>query len=121
MEMRYYRDVVCPGLKDGTIKDCQLQVKYELQPKCTYNGKTILPINYVSDFVISYSNGNVIVWDVKGLADAVAKIKKKMFHYRYPDIDYRWVSYSAMDSGWIDYDELQKLRNQRKKLKNKKL
>lgn len=61
-EMEYYRDVVCVGLKDGTITDCKLQVKYELQPKYTYNGKTILPINYVADFVITYSDNSVIIW-----------------------------------------------------------
>jgi len=117
--MEYYRDVVCVGLKDGTITDCKLQVKYELQPKYTYNGKTILPINYVADFVITYSNNSVIIWDVKGLADSTAKLKRKMFYYKYPDLDYRWVVYSAIDGGWKDYDEVQKARAKRKKLKNK--
>ena len=117
MEMKYYRDVICIELKDGTIKDCQRQVKYELQPKYTYQGQKILAINYVADFVVTYADGSVIVWDTKGLADATAKLKKKMFHYKYPDVDYRWVSWSGVDGGWLDYDVIQKARNKRKKEK----
>jgi len=117
--MKYYRDVVCVGLKDGTIKDCKLQVKYELQPKFKYNGNTILPIHYVADFVITYLDNSVIVIDTKGLPDQTARIKKKMFHYKYPDLDYRWMAFSAIDGGWIEYDQLQKERAKRKKLKNK--
>lgn len=119
MEMRFYRDVIHVGLQDGTIKKCERQVTYELQPKFTYNGSTVLPIHYKADFVITYADGSVIVWDVKGLADAVAKIKKKMFHYRYPDIDYRWISESKIDGGWLDYKELEAKRKQRKKAKKK--
>lgn len=115
LEMKFYRDVVCKGLEDGTIKDCQLQVKFELQPKFTYKGKTIRAINYVADFVITYTSGDVVVIDTKGLPDSIAKLKKKLFHYKYPDIDYRWVSYSRIDGVWLEYDELVKKRNQRKK------
>lgn len=117
LEMKYYRDVVCVGLKDGTIKNCELQVPYELQPKYTYNGKTILPIKYIADFKVVNSDNSVIIYDVKGLADATAKIKKKMFHYKYPEIDYRWITWSAIDGGWKDYDEVQKARAKRKKTK----
>lgn len=117
LEMKYYRDVICVGLKDGSIKDCQRQVKYELQPKFTYQSQTIRAINYVADFVVTYADNSVIIWDTKGLADANAKLKKKLFHYEYPDVDYRWIGYSAMDGGWLDYDVIQKARNKRKKEK----
>jgi hypothetical protein len=117
LEMRYYRDVICIGLKDGTIKDCQLQVKYELQEKCEYKGEKIQAINYVADFVVTYADDSVIVWDTKGLPDVVAKLKKKMFHYKYPGIDYRWISYSAIDGGWMEYKDIEKARRLRKKNK----
>lgn len=120
LEMKYYRDVVCVGLKDGSIKDCQLQVKYELQPKFTYQDANIRAINYVADFVITYADDSVVVIDTKGLADSTAKLKKKMFHYKYPDVDYRWMSHSQMDGGWIEYGELEKARRLRKKLKKSK-
>ncbi len=116
-EMEYYRDIVCVGLKDGSIKDCQLQVKYELQSKYKYQNKNILAINYVADFVITYSDDSVIVIDIKGLADATAKLKKKLFHYRYPDINYIWICKSIIDGGWLEYDEVQKARAKRKKEK----
>ena len=118
--MRYYRDIICEGLKNGLIKNCQRQVKYELQPKFQYQGKNIQAINYVADFVVTYADNSVIVWDTKGLADATAKIKKKMFHYKYPDVDYRWIGYSAMDGGWLEYDVIQEARSKRKKEKKNK-
>lgn len=115
LEMKYYRDVICVGLENETIKDCQLQVKYELQPKFKYNGETIQSINYVADFVITYSDNSVVVIDTKGLPDATAKLKKKLFHYKYPDIDYKWIGYSKIDGGWLEYKDIQKARNKRKK------
>lgn len=120
LEMKYYRDVVCVGIKEGLIVDCQRQVKFELQPRFKYKNKNILPINYYADFVITYSDGSVIVWDTKGLADATAKLKKKMFHYVYPDIDYRWVGWSKIDGGWTEYDKIEKRRRERRKLRKKK-
>ena len=120
LEMKYYRDIICVGFENGTIKDCQLQVKFELQPKYKYKSKTIQPINYIADFIITYTDGSVIVIDTKGLPDAQAKLKKKLFHYKYPDIDYRWISYSGIDGGWLEYDEIQKARNKRKKEKKLK-
>lgn len=115
LEMKYYRDVICVGLKDGTIKDCQLQVKYKLQPKFKYNNETIREINYVADFVITYADDSVTVIDTKGLPDATAKLKRKLFHYKYPEIDYRWIGYSKIDGGYLDYEVIQKARNKRKK------
>lgn len=118
--MKYFRDVINIGLKDGSIIDCKRQVKYELQPSFKYQGKTVLAINYVADFVVTYADNSVIVWDAKGLADATAKLKKKLFHYKYPEVDYRWVGFSAIDGGWLEYDEIQKRRKERKKEKQKK-
>ena len=121
LEMKYYRDVICVGIENGTIKNCQRQVKYELQPKFKYNDKNILAINYVADFVVTYADDSVIVWDTKGLADATAKLKKKMFHYRYPEVDYRWIGHSGIDGGWLEYDLIEKARSKRRKEKKEKL
>ena len=115
--MQYYKEVVKVGLENGMIKDCQRQVKYELQPKCKYKGENILAINYVADFVITYSDDSVVVVDTKGLPDAVAKLKKKMFHFKYPEIDYRWMGRSIQDGGWLEYRDIEKARAKRKKEK----
>lgn len=44
-----------------------------------------------------------------------------MFWYVYPDVTYRWVSFSKRDGGWIDYDVLKKKRAARKREKKKAL
>ena len=70
-------------MKDGTLKDYKLQQKYLLQPSFKYFGKPIREINYISDFDLYYSNGDFVVIDTKGMATADAKIKAKLFKYKY--------------------------------------
>ena len=111
-------------MADGSIKNYERQVKYELQPKCKYNGENILSIKYIADYVLTYSDNSIIVWDVKGQADATAKLKKKMFHYKYPEIDYRWIGYCLKDGGWLEYkiiEQARSKRNKEKKLEKAKL
>jgi len=122
LELKFFKEVIEVGLEDRTIKDCQRQIKYELQEKCKYKGENILAIKYVADYVLTYADDSVIVWDVKGQADATAKLKKKMFHFRYPEIDYRWIGKSEKDGGWLEYkiiEQARAKRNKEKKLKEK--
>lgn len=115
MEMRYYRDVVCPKVESGEIVHYELQKPYELQPKFTHNGKNVLPITYVSDFYIEYSDGRFEVVDIKGCPDSVALLKRKLFWYRYPYIDYKWITYVKKYGGWLDYDYVKKIRKESKR------
>lgn len=117
LEMRYYRDVVLEGVKNGTIAEYEMQKVYILQPKFQHEGKSILPIKYVCDFWVKYSDGHEEVIDTKGFADQKAPIKRKMFWYTFPDLTLRWIAYSKMDGGWIDYEELKKKRAERRKKK----
>lgn len=71
----------------------------------------------MSDFDIWYKNGSFIVIDVKGKPTSDAKIKRKMVHYYYPDMNFVWMSYTKA-TGWIEYDELEKIRRYRKKNKS---
>ena len=82
-EMRHY--VALKELeKLGYIKDLQLQVKFELQPKFKYNNKNIRAIIYIADFVYFDTSANkTIVVDVKGFKTKEYLIKKKMFMYKY--------------------------------------
>lgn len=114
-EMKFFRDFVLPRVGSGEIVFYELQKPYELQPKFEYQGRIVQPIKYVADFYLVYSDGSEVVIDVKGMADGVAKIKRKIFHFVYPETNYVWVSYSAKDNGWINYDELQALRRERKR------
>lgn len=115
MEMDYFIEVVEPSLISGEIAHCEHQPRYELQPAFRHNGKAIRKIEYVADFAVAYEDGRKEIIEVKGLADATAKLKRKMFQHKYPDEVLLWVSYSKMDGGWVDYDELTKLRSARKK------
>ena len=117
LEMKYYRDVILPNVESGLIKYYELQKEYELQPKFTHNGKTVLPIKYVADFYIEYTDGHKEVIDTKGLPDSVALLKRKMYWYHYPDVDYKWIIYVKKYGGWLDYDTVKKLRSQEKKNK----
>ena len=115
MEMKFYCDVICPGVESGGIRYFELQKPYELQPRFTYNNKNVLPVTYVADFYVEYNNGCVEVIDVKGCPDSVALLKRKLFWYRYPDIKYSWVTYSKKWGGWVDYDVVKKLRKEEKR------
>ena len=58
LEMKYYRDVLCPLVESGDVVDYELQKPYELQPKFKHDGKTVQPIKYVADFFIVYKDGH---------------------------------------------------------------
>lgn len=119
LEKRFYEDVVVIGMKNGTLIDYKLQVKYNLQESFTYMGKKIRTIDYISDFDLYYSDGTFEVIDTKGLATADAKIKAKLFKYKYPNIVLKWMSWTKA-TGWIEYDDLQKFRREAKKIDDKK-
>lgn len=120
LEMKYYSDVLCPLMKSGDIVFCELQKPYELQPSFIHDGKTIKAITYVADFFIRYRDGREEVVDTKGMPDSVARLKRKLFLYRYPSVHFRWISYSKKFGGWLDYETIQGLRREEKRNKNKK-
>lgn len=124
LEMRYYRDFVLPKLGSGEMERCDLQVPFTLQEKFKHaNGRgeieNVRAITYVADFVLTWADGRKQVIDTKGMPDTAAKLKRKLFWYKYPDIDYQWVAYSQKyaknNGGWINYDELAKVRRKDKK------
>ena len=117
MEMKYYRDVLCPLEKSGDIVSYEMQKPYELQPKFVHDGKTVQPIKYVADFYVKYKDGHEEVIDVKGCPDSVAVLKRKLFWYNYPTLQYRWITYVKKYGGWIDYEVAKKQRALNKKKK----
>lgn len=119
LEMKYYRDVILPRARSGFITKYELQKPYELQPKFMCNGKSVRPIIYVADFYIEYADGSAEVIDTKGCPDSVAKIKKKLFQYKYPDVIYKWIIYIKKFGGWIDYDEYKRLKRIEKEAADK--
>ncbi len=65
------------------ITNLQLQVPFILLDKYKINGKTVRAIKYIADFTFTNSNGQMEVWDAKGLRTECYKLKKKLFEYRY--------------------------------------
>lgn len=122
VEMRYYRDFVRPRLEDGSIVACESQVPFVLQEKFTrvdHNGKPVVvrPIVYVADYVLTWSDGRKQVIDIKGCANPEALMKRKMFWRHYPELPFLWISWSKVDGGWVEYEDLKKARAARRKAK----
>lgn len=78
--------------RQGLIKDIKLQTRFELQPKYKKNNKTIRAINYIADFTyFDVNKGKTIIVDTKGYRTEVYKLKKKIFEYKYPDLEIKEV------------------------------
>ncbi|MBR0426876.1 MAG: DUF1064 domain-containing protein [Clostridia bacterium] len=70
------------------IKDLRRQIRFELQPSYKKNGKTIQSINYIADFVYyDVNKKKFIVEDTKGYKTETYKLKKKIFEYKYPELE----------------------------------
>lgn len=77
-------------LKNKEIESLQLQPKFLLQDSFKYKNKTERKIYYIADF--SYKKDDkLIVEDVKGKRTEVYKLKRKLFLYKYTNVDFREV------------------------------
>lgn len=119
LEMKFFKEVIIPAYSSGEIKAYELQKKYSLQPSFYIGEKLIRGIDYVADFYIQYADGREVVIDTKGCPDVAAKIKRKLFLYKYRDVDYQWIGYSKIDGGWVPYEAIQEGRRERKNKKRK--
>lgn len=75
----------------GVISELECQPRYELQPAFKRNGKTERAIVYVGDFAYT-EDGTRVVEDVKGgkaTRTAAFEIKRKLFLYKFPEIEFR--------------------------------
>ena len=72
----------------GDIKDLRTQAEFVIQPSYKKNNKTIRAIKYIADFVYyDLKKGKTIIEDTKGFRNEVYKLKKKIFEYKYPDLE----------------------------------
>lgn len=77
--------------KNKYITGLVLQPKFELQEKYKNNkGESIRAIVYKADFMYK-ENGKVIVEDVKGMETKEFKLKKKLFEYKYPEVEFKLI------------------------------
>lgn len=75
----------------GKIRALERQKAFVLQEGYMNNmGAKIRPITYVADFYYyDVDEDQLVVEDTKGFATEVYKLKKKLFEYRYRDIEFR--------------------------------
>lgn len=73
------------------ISNLELQPCFILQPSFKKNGKTYRKIEYIADFQYE-ENGQVIVEDVKGMKTKEFQIKRKLFEYKYPDLEIKIIN-----------------------------
>ena len=74
--------------KSGRIKDLKIQPVFELIPNFKKNGKSYRKTTYRADFQYFDTKLNkIVVEDVKGFKTDVYKLKKKMFEYKYEDLE----------------------------------
>lgn len=117
-EMKFYTEVIEPGLKSGEIIKCERQVVYILQEGFTRDdGKKIQPIKYISDFDVYYKDGRKVIFDVKGgVVDPVCLLKRKLFWYRYPNETLVFICRNLKYGGWLSYEDL--TQKKRESIKN---
>ena len=63
LEMKYYKDVVLPGVASGEIVDYQLQKPYELQPKyCKQCGRRAVTVRAIPIFTTLKFLSKILFW-----------------------------------------------------------
>lgn len=117
-ELNFLKEWILPKVESGEIIRYERQIPFILQEGFTKNNKKILPIKYVSDFIVYWNDGTRTIFDVKGLPDSVSKLKRKIFWKQFPDEDYIWMCRNIKhgdESHWLTYEDLE----QKKKLEKK--
>lgn len=114
IEARYYEQL--KWLKaNKQIKSFKLQPRYLLQDKFSKNGKKFRKIEYIADFEVTHLDGSIEVIDVKGMETEAFKIKRKLFERNYL-YKLSLITYVKKYGGWIELDELKRLRRKAKKV-----
>jgi len=86
-EERYYQELKYRKMA-GEITDIKIQPEYELQSRFKVGKNTIRPITYIADFEITLKGGKKQVIDVKGFKTKDYRIKRKLFLFKYPDVEF---------------------------------
>jgi hypothetical protein len=120
IEFKFY-EYLLSQQEEGIVKSIEIQPKYLLQEAYKKYDKNIRKIEYIADFLVKYSDGSEIIYDVKGMVLNDFKLKRKIFDYVYPDKILRCVNWSRLDGGWVDIEVIDKGRKERKKVKTKQL
>ena len=118
VEMDYYR-LLETMLVKKEISWIVIQPEYILTPSFEKNWIKYRPVKYIADFEYLDKKWVKKVVDIKWMATAEAKMKRKLFNFFYRDIELlRLVKFKWE---WVDYDlnEKRKSFNRREKKKIK--
>lgn len=114
LEFKFYKYLLIQK-EEGIVKNITIQPKFLLQEDFVKYEKKIRKIEYIADFEVEYTNGDIIIYDTKGMTTPDFKLKQKMFDFRYPDKILFVINHSKIDGGWVSIDIIEKGRKQRKK------
>lgn len=111
MEANYYEYLKAEQLK-GSI------VRFELQPVFVlledhvhpHTGKKVRGIKYISDFVVYYPDGSMLIIDTKGRETPDFKLKRKLFDFLYPELTLQLIIWDPRSSTWVDFDDNKKAK-----------
>lgn len=72
----------------GLIRELKLQPAFTLIPSFKKNGKTYRKASYIADFqYYDVGKKQTVIEDTKGYKTEVYKLKKKLFEYKYSDLE----------------------------------
>lgn len=80
--------------KAGVITELKVHPRYEILPGYERGGAYVRAAYYVADFEY-YEGANVVAEDVKGgqaTITALYRLKRKMFEYHHPHIEFRVIN-----------------------------
>ena len=85
-EANYYRQLKLLQ-RAGEVVEFEIQPTFILQEGYKRGKRKVQPITYKADFLVTYNDGRKEIIDVKGAKTEVYRLKKKIFEYKYPDLE----------------------------------
>jgi len=116
IEAKYYEQLKWLQEHKQQILFFRIKPRYLLQEAFKKDGKTYRKIEYIADFEIHHLDGSIEVVDVKGMETEAFKIKRKLFEKKYPH-KLSLLTYVRKYGGWVELDDLKRLRKQAKSTK----
>ena len=116
LEARYY-NYLKGEVASGRVARFDMQVPYTLvRGYINPVGNKVEPVTYILDFLVHYTNGTTAHIDIKVLETIteVFKIKRKLFELQFW-VELKCVTYSALDGGWVEIDDVREGRKERRK------
>lgn len=137
MEADFYKHLKALQ-EEGSVTHFETQPEYVLQEKFIlvdgerfkgshplfnkmkkkHNAKTYAAIKYRSDFLVTFADGEQMVIDVKGVETPEFKIKKKMFMYKYPELELMLLTW--YNKQWVTLEEKESIKKEKSKTKANK-